>query len=337
MLPNDQFHVTVFCANGVGDHVLALPTLNALANMFPDRLTLILLPRAYQEFFLGIKKSKLVNIRSPRQPFTNWWQGTRPGELQEFDYLSLKRKVGRTDVFISLCLWHSPHLQQLIDILTPAVTIGFHEGSFEHVGNLNLHAFDMYFSLLEVFKSELMLDHYAIPPKQPRRNRDLAAELRESLGSGTRILVVHTDTKRRKMWPPQKFLQAIDAFLASQPKYVAILIGLHHDLDLRNSTNNTRIIDFCGLPLGLTFSIIGVADLFLGIDSCMLHIADLYRVPGVALFGPTEIWKWGYRFTAHRHLVNEQIDSIDVQDVVTQLLEIESYAEQRHITEYGSK
>jgi ADP-heptose:LPS heptosyltransferase len=42
------------------------------------------------------------------------------------------------------------------------------------------------------------------------------------------------------------------------------------------------------------------ADAFLGVDSCMLHAADLFRVPSVGLFGPTRPSEFGLRFARHR-------------------------------------
>jgi len=34
----------------------------------------------------------------------------------------------------------------------------------------------------------------------------------------------------------------------------------------------------------------------------MLHAADLLRIPGVGLFGPTAPWQYGFRFAPHRHI-----------------------------------
>jgi ADP-heptose:LPS heptosyltransferase len=48
------------------------------------------------------------------------------------------------------------------------------------------------------------------------------------------------------------------------------------------------------------------SDLFLGADSSMLHAADLFRVPGVGLFGPTDPRRYGFRFARHRHIRNRR-------------------------------
>jgi ADP-heptose:LPS heptosyltransferase len=59
------------------------------------------------------------------------------------------------------------------------------------------------------------------------------------------------------------------------------------------------------------------ADLFVGIDSSMLHAADLARVPGVGLFGPTRAATWGFRFGPHRHVDRSTMADITVEEVLS--------------------
>jgi ADP-heptose:LPS heptosyltransferase len=58
------------------------------------------------------------------------------------------------------------------------------------------------------------------------------------------------------------------------------------------------------------------ADLFLGVDSSMLHAADLARVPGMGIFGPTSAATWGFRFAAHRHVDRSTMADITVEEVL---------------------
>ncbi|WP_025736064.1 glycosyltransferase family 9 protein [Mycobacterium genavense] len=73
-------------------------------------------------------------------------------------------------------------------------------------------------------------------------------------------------------------------------------------------------------------SMVANADLFLGIDSCMLHAADLARVPGVGLFGPTRSATWGFRFGPHRHIDQRKMADISVDAVLDAL---EAIADER--------
>jgi hypothetical protein len=51
----------------------------------------------------------------------------------------------------------------------------------------------------------------------------------------------------------------------------------------------------------------------------MLHAADLARVPGVGLFGPTRSATWGFRFGPHRHLDERKMADITVDEVLRAL------------------
>jgi ADP-heptose:LPS heptosyltransferase len=47
----------------------------------------------------------------------------------------------------------------------------------------------------------------------------------------------------------------------------------------------------------------------------MLHLADLYQVPGVGLFGPTDPSEFGFRFARHLHVRAATMNEISVADV----------------------
>jgi len=70
------------------------------------------------------------------------------------------------------------------------------------------------------------------------------------------------------------------------------------------------------LPLDACFALLRDSQLFLGVDVCHLHAADLFRVPGVALFGASTSRRWGYKFCKHRHLQSSgNMNEIGVDDV----------------------
>jgi len=75
-------------------------------------------------------------------------------------------------------------------------------------------------------------------------------------------------------------------------------------------------------------AIVEEADLFLGVDSCMLHVADLNRIPGVGLFGPTSAKTFGFRFSEHKHIDgNGRMSHISEEAVIRALNDISIYAE----------
>lgn len=79
--------------------------------------------------------------------------------------------------------------------------------------------------------------------------------------------------------------------------------------------DSSRIIVFNYLPLELACYLISKMSLFVGVDSCFLHIADLCRVPTVGLFGPTDPTVWGCRFAPHTHIRAQAVNEIDICDV----------------------
>jgi ADP-heptose:LPS heptosyltransferase len=96
----------------------------------------------------------------------------------------------------------------------------------------------------------------------------------------------------------------------------------HEELNVGRERD--RVSPHLGLPLDLAMGLVANADLFVGIDSSMLHAADLARVPGVGLFGPTRAATWGFRFAPHRHVdmsAMEDITAIDVLDAMEDLVE----------------
>jgi hypothetical protein len=49
----------------------------------------------------------------------------------------------------------------------------------------------------------------------------------------------------------------------------------------------------------------------------MLHAADLFRVPGIGLFGPSDPQEFGFRFTRGLHLRGRgTMERIAVSDVI---------------------
>jgi ADP-heptose:LPS heptosyltransferase len=133
-------------------------------------------------------------------------------------------------------------------------------------------------------------------------------------------LVVHPDTAPSKCWPVPRFIELLDRFLSRRCDFIVWVVGLPYGpLDVGRHAQ--RIVNCAGLPLDVTMALVSRADFFLGVDSCVLHAADFFRIPGVGLFGPTSSTEWGFRIAPHRHLCGSgSLDSITV-DAVLEALE----------------
>lgn len=317
--PQNFKQPVVFFANGIGDHLIALPALRALSKIFSGRLSLIVVQEAYTQIFSDIVFESVWFIKSFGAPGTPIMQKIGR-ELAPFDYEALVEEARGCDLFISLCLWTSPDLERLIEKLSPPVSVGFYS-TFTHKLSEAVNCFDSVFSVNHLFNPKINIEDFSNHPYIDQKYLRLVHNLKLSMARN-RLLIVHTDTKPRKIWSSDKFMKTIDEFLSVQTDYIVIIVGMYHNLPFESAYHKNRIFDVSGIPLGLSFALLSVADLFLGIDSCMLHAADLSRVPGVGIFGPTNPQKWGFRFAPHKHITSDSITSITPEQVIDALMSL---------------
>jgi ADP-heptose:LPS heptosyltransferase len=130
---------------------------------------------------------------------------------------------------------------------------------------------------------------------------------------------VHAETSSSKTWETKTFIDLLDQFLQRHDDFIAFNLG-ESQPPLDAGKFGDRIIPCAGLPISVAFNLVGSADLFLGVDSCMLHVADFHRVPGIGLFGPTSSSEFGFRLGPHRHVCGDgSMDSISVHQVLDAL------------------
>jgi ADP-heptose:LPS heptosyltransferase len=276
-------HPVVFFINGVGDNILNLPALRALAQIFEGRLSLICSGKEALHIFDDLPLRRLIRIRA---------EMTGPG--REFDARSVAEITENCDLFISLVPWCSPSLIQLIKELRPALSIGFFSNyDIEIPLDYNKHSAELGFDVVRLFNPAYCLRDFTAPPSYRNEALAEAQSLLSCLNPGTRILAVHADTASEKMWVSARFIKTLDIFLDLHKDYSVFIVG-HTPLGLDSGLYGNRVIPCYGLGLSASQSLVTKADYFLGVDSCMLHVADFARVPGVGLFGPTRAEEFGF-------------------------------------------
>jgi hypothetical protein len=169
--------VTLFF-NGKGDHILTLPTLRALVSLFPGRMTLICHPGAHKLYF-----SDLDLLRVVETPF---WSGN--DGAHEFDARAVAEAVGDCELFVSLVPWHHARTDELVRLLKPTFSIGFHQHFTSVVPHVAKHAADSAFDLPRHLNPSLTIEHYATPPSFHRSalNRALLADPHFARATGNR-------------------------------------------------------------------------------------------------------------------------------------------------------
>lgn len=300
----DSKSPVVLFANAIGDHLLALPALRALTYLFPGRLRLLGLPETAGLLLRDVPFHSVIPLPV---------ECVLPGQGIEFDYRRTLSAIGDCDLFLSLVPWHTRSLTELLKQIS-CPSAGFFEG-FSTVLPLRYdqHSAELAFDVPRHLDPSLSIDEFSSPPAatSPGRVRALAA--------GFRILVVHADTQPAKMWHWDGFVSVLRRFFDTHSDFLGLLIGMPNAA-VNPSDLAQHLVPCLGIPIPETLGIIGLADLFLGVDSCFLHAADLFRVPGVALFGPTDAAEFGFRFSRHRHIqASGSMDQIVEHEVVAAL------------------
>jgi ADP-heptose:LPS heptosyltransferase len=304
---SDYQSPVVFFANGYGDCLLNLPAIRAFGARFPGRLTLLTTPDTADLFYADAGAARVVEVPMSR---------CNVGRV--FDAEAAARSVGSCDLFLSMVPWSSPSLESLVKMLAPQHSVGFFD-YFDVVLSLNYrqHSSELAFDVVRSIDPSLRLTAFAAGPAWPPRVRDGRRRILTAFPEGTRFLATHNETLPAKMWPLESHRELLNRFLTDRPDWVALVLAAHpKPVDVGPCAD--RIIPLTGLALGDSLAIAESADLFVGVDSCMLHAADLGRVPSVGLFGPTNPDEFGFLFAPHCHVVspNGAMASIDVDRVL---------------------
>lgn len=297
----------LFFYNGIGDHIINLPALRAAARAFAGRLTLVCSEGA-QNFLLD-------DIPARRRVKIPLWFGA-DNRRRNFDDEAVAAQVGNCDLFVSLVPWTSDSLTSLLNRLRPETSVGFFPWfDVPLPRDFSKHSADLAFDVVRRIAPEYVLEDFAAPPPLPAEGRRVADELRGMLAPGARVLAVHTDTKAEKMWGAGRFTSVLDMFLERHPDFVAFVVG-GDPQRVDDGAHADRVIPCHDMSLLYSCCVVATADLFLGVDSCMLHVADFARVPGVGLFGHTRAEEFGFRVGPNVTIqAEERTQEIEVEQV----------------------
>jgi hypothetical protein len=281
----------VFLINGLGDQLIAWPTLRALRSVLPGELELWL--------GLGMMRSLYRDIDMARYVIA-----ADGPTLRELDPTSVPDDHHPVDLFVSLSTWCNASVMELARRLGSKRTVGL-AGPFDQVAKPDpgQHMFDRLFAVARFFDSRLVFEDFAGPPTlSPAAEAAAQRFVARHLAPGERMLFVHPETRATKMWTAAGFGRVLSELLAAQPGLRVFLTSREpYQVDVGRDQGRVTWLD---TPFEMTLAILRHADLFLGVDSCFLHGADLLRVPGVGLFGPTSPEEWGFRVAANCRAVS---------------------------------
>ncbi len=300
----------IFMCNGIGDGLLALPAIRALSLMFEDKLTIVYDSVVTPYWLYQLPLNKIVLIEAYRDENDIF-----------FDYQSTAEQVIKCDLFISLIFTYSRCLENLIKLIKPTKTIGFHRSFDIYVEQSNnQHISDVYFKIPKVFLPSVDISYYHYPLGNIHTADKLAEKILMTIqvnADNPSIVAIHADTQSDKMWTEQSWLELFHLINLENPNTTFFVFGMSLVFEIKND----RVYDFTRLPFEISIALINLCDVFIGVDSCLLHAADLLNIPGVGLFFSTDPLIWGYRFADSfknlKHTASRQITPQRVFDVLS--------------------
>ena len=279
-----------FFLNGYGDNFINLPALRALCRLFEGRLTLVCRQGPDLFCFDDLEVNRRITLDARLN-----------GESYQFDAVAAAAEIGHCDLFLSLVPWSSSSLNNLLEAWDGIVSIGFFENYTRRLRrDYDKPSADLAFDIVRSLRPDYQLHDFLEPLRYPTARRQEVREIFSMLEPGTRTLSVHMDTLAHKLWDESRWVESLDEFLDKHTNFVVLLVGRPaRPIDTKRWRNADRVIPCYGLPLASSCCLVAESDFFIGIDSCMLHVADMARVPGVGLFGPTNVKEFGFYIGPH--------------------------------------
>ncbi len=299
--------VALFC-HGIGDGLMTLPMLRALIKLFGERLTLVV-PNDETFWFLHQLDTNVITFNP---------EPTMQGLAASFE------KIGACDILISTMPWLSETLKETIKKLSPQHTIGFFQEFDTTVTyQKGIHEIEALFNIIKVIQPSLSIEPYLYAPPISDRALSLANNfLVQHKLCNRKIIAIHTDTNPKKMWNENNWLDVVTQFLTKHPDHCCLAVGNKFDL---SAYLNEQFIFATQLSFEVMSVLVSMSDIFLGIDSCFLHVADFFRVPSVGIFGPSNPDEFGLYLTKCLNLYDPtDINRITPEQVLHALQKVEA-------------
>jgi ADP-heptose:LPS heptosyltransferase len=273
----------IFFANGYGDTVMVQPTLRGLAQELRGFKTLIFQKGSHAFLTQDLGFDRVVSVPM--------WSA-EGGRM--FDAEALASAVGPCDGFLALVPWESRALKEIRRLLNPKVSIGHFSGYDIQVPlDRGFNNIELNFEFVRLFNPAANISEYWFGPTFSPPVRAFVDDLMAALPAGSTTLAVHADTTEEKMWSDQGWQELLEIFLTDRPSHFVFVVG-HEIRNVLPRRHSERVIPLQGLNLEASMCVVANSDVFAGIDSCMLHVADLCGRPGFGIFKSTNPSEFGF-------------------------------------------
>ncbi|GJH30162.1 glycosyltransferase family 9 protein [Caballeronia novacaledonica] len=290
--------VAVFAANGIGDALMMWPTLRALSIGYRGDVILASDTRITNALYRDIEFKGRVHVRMNRE------SGTR-----RFDAAALARALPACETFVCLNSWHSSSTNELLADLSGSRSVGFFAPFDVTLDVRGLNAFDAYFKAAECLTRCSDIGAYAGAPVFHSARRIIEPR------QGRLFVTMHIETARAKDWNRANAALVVRALRVRLPNADVSLVCSNRQRWRRLSAGAGASL-LGGHAFESAADAVARSDLFIGCDSCMLHVADLARVPTVAAFRSTSPAMWGCRFTRNETIWLSRAAGVVRADIV---------------------
>lgn len=285
--------------NQMGDMVLALPTLRALRRHYAEAHLTFLTAPLCEELLAGHPDIDRLMVFRKKEMFRPWKLGR---------FLTALRRP-RPDLAVVLGTVSFSTTSALLAWSSGArFRAGVSSQRFGHdlskvlyhaelpMGREGTHEVEHNLAPLQGLGIAPMPGAPHLPPSAEALRRAAAFVAREFSDNAGPLIVVHPGAgKRENIWPVERFAGVAHALEEEMQARVVVSEGP------RDGACVTALLERCPravrwrAPLAATLGILGQADLFLGNDTGMAHVAAATGAPTVAVFGPTDPQRWSPR------------------------------------------
>ena len=307
MSPNPRNPLLIH-TNGIGDSILAVPAVRALEMAYSGRLSIL------------TRHSHVIRELHDDGSFRSITEMPDFGRSKT-ETRDLASILEKHDMFISLDHYVAPEHQTICRLRNGSYSIGLFP-TYGHCVNrsINKHSVDEYFDIVTALFPDESICSYVHVPRVRSESVAIALGLVGERAVG-HILAVHSETGSNKRWTGSGFREVTRHFLSRVPASLVWVLDFHGLDHWWDGLDSDRVIFVPRLRFDVRMAMMSLANVFVGIDSSMLHLADLFRVPSIALFTKTDSRRWGLRFAQGTTIQTANVPETQSIDAISEAIE----------------
>ncbi|MCM8808223.1 MAG: glycosyltransferase family 9 protein [Candidatus Omnitrophica bacterium] len=277
----------------MGNVVMSLRAIKSMENYFKDKIKGIIIDELYKEILFSFFDNDIILPYNLRKKSSKIWY------MREF--LNFIKKIRRLKPTVSVD-YEGRTTGAVLSFLSGArYRVGFMNSEKSYCYNVKILPDGNYKHKSEYYLSiPLKLGIPIIDKLTPTIKKEWEISLGKKLSNlgtnkNSKIVSIHPGAgKIYKKWPAKNFAFVADYLIENG--YAVVFIGSERDEDdvlCVKSYMKNKAFDLCGkLSLGELMALFKKTKLYIGNDSGPMHLASLFNIPIIALFGSANEGRW---------------------------------------------